>query len=82
MSLATKDMVRRYHNREQAAAVQRPLGLPPLPSAFGNVIGEVAHQGGAIGHQVEETIDLFSAQSKLACLCPPLLSTKPDWCRF
>lgn len=60
MSLATKEMLKRYHNREEAAAAaaaQNPRGLP-LPSAFGNV-----EKVAAAAHQAEETFDLFSAQS-------------------
>lgn len=54
MSLATKDMLKRYKTRENAAAATAPRFA--LPATIGNV-------GGAALHQVEETFDLFNASS-------------------
>lgn len=65
MSLATKEMVKRYNGRQKAAAAVAPrIVIPGLPIAIGeDAIQQVQNVGADALHQVEETLDLFSAQS-------------------
>ena len=75
MSLATKEMVKRYNDRQKAANVVAPrLAIPGI----GVDLQQVQNVGVDALHQVEEHLDLFSAQRMFLhsrILCPYLMTT-------
>lgn len=77
MSLATKEMAKRYKSRQKAAAAAAPrLVIPGLPVTVGaDALQQVQNVGADALHQVEETLDLFSAQSMLAAKSNPSQET-------